>query len=86
MSNVVLEISATEFRAKCYALLRDVQARRYPKVVITRRGKPVAELRPLTNGTHDLFGALKGRAVIPPGVDLTEPILQDIPEAESGDG
>jgi antitoxin (DNA-binding transcriptional repressor) of toxin-antitoxin stability system len=85
MSEIVLEIGATEFRAKCYALLRDVQARRYRKVVITRRGKPIAELGPLTDGTPDLFGAMKGRVFIPPGVDLTEPILEDIPEAESGD-
>ena len=43
----VLEIDTTKFRAKCYALLRDVQARRYDKVVITRRGKPIIELRQL---------------------------------------
>ena len=86
MSEAVLEIGTTEFRAKCYALLRDLQARRYDKVVIIRRGKPIAELRPLTNDTSDLFGAMKGRVIIPPGVDLTEPILEDIPEAESGEG
>lgn len=86
MSEVVLEIGTTEFRAKCYALLRDVQAGRYHKVVITRRGKPIAELEPLASRTPDLFGALKGRVLIPPGVDLTEPILEDIPEAESGEG
>jgi hypothetical protein len=34
----------------------------------------------------DLYGALKGRVIIPPGFDLTEPILEDIPEAESGEG
>jgi antitoxin (DNA-binding transcriptional repressor) of toxin-antitoxin stability system len=84
MSDVVLEIGTTEFRAKCYALLRDVQARRYGKVVITRRGKPIAELRPMANDAPDLFGAMKGRVIIPPGVDLTEPVLDD-PEAESGE-
>jgi hypothetical protein len=83
MSEAALEISTTKFRAKCYALLRDVQARRYHKVVITRWGKPIAELRQLTSDTPDLFGAMKGRVFIPPGVDLTEPILEDVPEAES---
>ena len=47
----VLEIDTTSFRAKCYALLRDVQARRYDKVVLTRRGKPIVEFRPLTSDT-----------------------------------
>lgn len=85
MSEAVLEIGTTEFRANCYALLRDVQARRYDRVMITRRGKPIAELRPLTSETPDLFGAMKGRVYIPPGVDLTEPILEDVPEAEAGE-
>jgi hypothetical protein len=85
-SKVVLEIGATAFRAKCYALLRDVQSRRYDKVVINRRGKPIAELGPWTGGTPELFGALNGRVFIPPAGDLTEPVLKDIPEAESGDG
>lgn len=86
MSKVVLEIGATAFRAKCYALLRDVESQRYGKVVISRRGKPIAELGPWTGGTPELFGAMKGRVSIPPGVDLTEPVLDDIPEAELGDG
>lgn len=85
MSEVVLEIGTTDFRAKCCTLLRDVAARRYHKVVITRRGKPIAELGPLASGTPDLFGAMKGRVFIPPGVDLTEPALEDTPEAESGE-
>jgi antitoxin (DNA-binding transcriptional repressor) of toxin-antitoxin stability system len=85
MSEAVLEIGATEFRAKCYALLRDVQARRYRKVVITRRGKPIAELTPGDFGAPDIYGCMEGSVIIPPGVDLTEPVLEDIPEAESGE-
>ena len=40
----VLEINATEFKAKCLGLFKDLEAHRYGKVVITRRGKPIAEL------------------------------------------
>jgi hypothetical protein len=29
---------------------------------------------------------MKGSVIIPPGVDLTEPVLEDVPEAESGEG
>jgi hypothetical protein len=38
----------------------------------TRQGKPI---RP--GDRHPLFGALKGVALIPPGVDLTEPADPD---------
>jgi len=86
MSEAVLEISASEFKAKCLALFKELEARRYDKVVVTRRGKPVAQLTPAVSEVPDLYGALKGRVIIPPGVDLTEPILEDIPEAESGEG
>jgi len=38
-------IKASEFKAKCLAVLDEVQRTRRP-VVITKRGKPVAELVP----------------------------------------
>jgi hypothetical protein len=80
----VLEISATEFKAKCLALFKELEAHRLRKVVVTRRGKPVAELTAPKAKAFDLYGCMKGRVIIPPGVDLTEPILEDIPEAELG--
>jgi PIN domain nuclease of toxin-antitoxin system len=33
----------------------------------------------------DLYGALKGRVHVPPGVDLTEPVLEDIPKRNPGE-
>lgn len=86
MSEAVLEINVTEFKAKCLTLFKQLETRRYDKVVITRRGKAIAELTPALGEVPDLYGALKGRVVIPPGVDLTEPVLEDVPEAESGEG
>lgn len=86
MNDAVLEINVTEFKAKCLALFKQLEARRYDKVVVTRRGKPIAELSPTAREVPDIYGALAGRAVIPPGLDLTAPILEDIPEAESGKG
>ena len=86
MTDAVLEINVTEFKAKCLALFKELEARRYDKVVVTRRGKPIAELTAAEAEVPDLYGALKGRVHIPPGLDLTEPILEDIPEAESGEG
>jgi antitoxin (DNA-binding transcriptional repressor) of toxin-antitoxin stability system len=86
MHDTVLEINVTEFKAKCLTLFKELEARRYDKVVVTRRGRPIAQLTPAVNEIPDLYGALKGRVIIPPGVDLTEPVLEEIPEAESGGG
>ena len=84
MAQQILEISATEFKAKCLGLFKDLEAHRYRKVVITRRGKPIAELIEPKREVPDLWGALKGRVSVPPGVDLTEPVLKEIPEAAQG--
>jgi antitoxin (DNA-binding transcriptional repressor) of toxin-antitoxin stability system len=81
MAEPVLEISATEFKAKCLRLFKDLEAHRYRKVVITRRGRPIAELTEPKREVPDLWGALKGRVTVPPGVDLTEPVLKEVPEA-----
>jgi len=81
MDERVLEISASQFKAKCLGVFKDLEAHRYRKVVITRRGRPIAELTEPKREVPDLWGALKGRVTIPPGVDLTEPVLEEIPEA-----
>jgi antitoxin (DNA-binding transcriptional repressor) of toxin-antitoxin stability system len=79
-----LEISVTDFKAKCLRLFKDLEAQRYRKVVITRRGKPIAELTPPEREVPDLYGCMEGSVIIPPGVDLTKPVLEDVPDAESG--
>ena len=51
-------ISATEFRARCLALVDGVNLTREP-VLITKSGKPVARL--VAAGKPDkIFGSLKG--------------------------
>jgi antitoxin (DNA-binding transcriptional repressor) of toxin-antitoxin stability system len=86
MTEAVLEINVTAFKAKCLELFRQLEARRYDKVVVTRRGKPIAELLPAATGIPDIYGCMEGSVIIPPGFDLTEPILQEVPEAWSGKG
>lgn len=62
------EISASEFKAKCLALLDDVDAE---GIVITKRGKPVAKLVPIKPKTSGhLIGALKGRIRVDPDDNL----------------
>lgn len=52
-------IAAGEFKAKCLALLDDVQ-QSHREYVITKRGKPVARLAPLDRKPDEIFGRMKG--------------------------
>jgi prevent-host-death family protein len=57
-------IKASEFKAKCLAVLDEVERTRQP-VVITKRGKPIADLVPhKPPAKRELFGVLKGRMEI----------------------
>lgn len=51
-------ISASEFKAKCLALLDDVAATG-AELVVTKRGKPVAKVVPFES-RDQLRGSLKG--------------------------
>ena len=48
-------MTATEFRARCYRLMDEV-AETGRELVITKRGKPVARLRPLRPSLGPWFG------------------------------
>jgi len=56
-------IKASEFKAKCLALMDEV-ARTGESYVITKNGKPVAELRPHKREKKSPFGLLKGELTI----------------------
>jgi prevent-host-death family protein len=56
-------IKASEFKAKCLAVLDEVERTRQP-IVITKRGKPVAELVPHTANKRELWGILKDELFI----------------------
>ena len=56
-------IAAGTFKARCLAIMDEVQAKRQA-VVITKRGKPVAKLVPVDEEKDDIFGFFKGRIKI----------------------
>jgi len=57
---VMEEIAISEFKAKCLALLDQVQKTKKP-ILITRFGKPVAEvIPPSPKPTSDWMGSMKG--------------------------
>jgi prevent-host-death family protein len=56
-------VRASEFKAKCLALMDEVQ-RTGQSVVITKRGEPVADLVPHRSAKPGARGILKDRLVI----------------------
>ena len=48
------EIAASEFKAKCVAILDEIQKTKR-SVRITKFGKPVAELSPVSQNTEETF-------------------------------
>lgn len=52
-------VKASEFKAKCLALMDQV-ARTGEPILVTKNGKPVAELRPAGNRPRSPFGVHKG--------------------------
>jgi prevent-host-death family protein len=56
-------IKASEFKAKCLAVIDEVERTRQP-IVITKRGKPVAELVPHKASSANFLGIFKGKMEI----------------------
>ena len=85
MKDNTLEISVSVFKATCLAVLKDLEKRKYGRVVLTRRGRPIAELKPPPRRKPaSIFGCLRGTVTVPPGVDLTAPTLTEVLDAERG--
>jgi prevent-host-death family protein len=67
-------IPAGDFKARCLAIMDEVQAKRQA-VVITKRGKPVAKLVPVETEKDDIFGFFKGRGKIEIKGDIVSPAI-----------
>jgi prevent-host-death family protein len=58
------EIAISEFKAKCLAILDEVQKTKQP-IRVTRRGRPIAEVAPpAPTNNRDWIGSMKGRMEI----------------------
>jgi prevent-host-death family protein len=64
-------IAATDFKAHCLAILEEVRQTRQP-LVVTRHGKPVAEISPYVAKRSTQENSLKG-SILHQG-DLISPI------------
>jgi prevent-host-death family protein len=66
------KIGAGAFKANCLAIMDEVQKKR-ETVVITKRGRPVAKLVPVSEEKDDIFGFLEGKGFVTG--DVVSPIL-----------
>ncbi len=79
-------ISASAFKATCLALLERLQQGKLNRLIITKRGRPMAVLTPFDRGheAEALFGCMRGSVRVPPAVDLTAPVLDEPLSARKG--
>lgn len=53
-----MDIPAAIFKSECLKLMDQVQKTRQP-IIITKHGRPVAQLTPVPDGPQTLFGFMK---------------------------
>ena len=70
-ADIQLNISASDFKTNCLALMNEVKNKKQT-IVITKHGVPVAKLVPADEITPSLFGWMQG-TVIEQG-DIIEPV------------
>lgn len=74
-------IGVTAFKGKCLGLLDRVASGKLDRIVLTRRGRPVAEVtavRQVAAAPYvSSYGCMRGAVVVAPGIDLTEPLNAD---------
>lgn len=63
-------VPAAQFKARCLALLDEVEATGRA-IVVTKRGRPVARVTPLAEGAPDLRGSVVSQG------DLVSPLDED---------
>jgi prevent-host-death family protein len=66
------KMAAGVFKTNCLAVMDEVQAK-HETVVITKRGKAVAKLIPVTEGVDAIYNFLGGKGVITG--DIISPVI-----------
>jgi len=76
-----MDISAAQFKAECLKLM-DLVAKTREPIIITKHGRPVAQLAPIPAEDESLFGYMKGS--LKTEGDVMAPIVEEW-SALSGD-
>lgn len=66
------QMRASAFKARCLAVMDDIQATGEP-VIVTKRGKPVVKVIPAESEKDDIFGFMAGKAEI--SGDIESPVV-----------
>jgi prevent-host-death family protein len=78
MANVAddaeLSVGVSEFKPKSLDLIERVASGKLRRVVLTKRGRPVAAVVPIDDAAPELWGSLADLMEPVEGVDLTEPV------------
>jgi prevent-host-death family protein len=79
-------MTASDFKARCLDVLDQLAARKIESVTITKRGRPVAVVRPPVAQAElpSIHGCMRGTFTIPEGVDIDGPILDEPLDADDG--
>src|SRR5436190_14470354 len=80
-------LSVTDFKARCFELFDRLTNGSLDCIEVTRRGKVVAVVKPPIPKEQEalaVHGCMAGMAFIAPGVDLTQPVLDEPLEAADG--
>ena len=67
------QIPAGVFKARCLAVMKEVQATR-ESVVITKRGRPMVRVVPAEPGGNNLLGCMKGKVKIVGDIESPIPV------------
>lgn len=76
-------IGVSEFKPRSLELIDRVASGKIARLVLTRRGRPVAALVPIGESPVELWGALRGLMEPVPSEDLTQP-AGEVWDAELG--
>jgi antitoxin (DNA-binding transcriptional repressor) of toxin-antitoxin stability system len=80
-------INASEFKARCLEILDRLADHTLERVTITKRGRVVGVLLPPDNvadAVRRLHGFMRGSVLVPPEIDLTDPVIDEAFTAEDG--
>lgn len=75
-----IEMSITEFKAKCLELIDKLSRGEIDEIDVTKRGRKVAVVSPPKPTREEIlssYGSMRGRVHIPEGVDIVGPIAAD---------
>jgi prevent-host-death family protein len=67
-----VSIGVTAFKVRCLALIDEVARGKTPRILLTKRNRPIAAIVPIGCELQDLWGAMRGTVNVAPGTDLTQ--------------